>query len=93
MTNKRNEYSEEFKQQAIALVTEGGRVAAHVADELGIKKNTLYNWIANHNSPAQSQSESQLQRENKKLKKQLKQAELERDILKKAAAYFAKESV
>ena len=94
MTRKKTIYSPEFKTQAISLVREAKRPAAAVARELGINTNTLYNWlssvscalpkkVANNDSAA----------EIKRLKKALAQAEMERDILKKAAAYFAKETL
>ena len=95
---KRTEYTEEFKQQAISLVRDGNRVAFQVADELEINKNTLYNWLSaagvkSIKNVGSKSSDSSLENECKRLRKELKQSELERDILKKAAAYFAKESL
>lgn len=91
MTKKKIFYTAEFKSQAISLVRDAKRSAAAVSKELGINVNTLYNWL----SPAPDKSAKQLSHdaimsENKRLKKELAQAELERDILKKAAAYFAR---
>ena len=92
MTKKKSYYSPEFKTQAISLVRDAKRSASEVAKELGINVNTLYNWL----SPVTDKSikkpaNDDLLAENKRLRKELAQAELERDILKKAAVYFAKE--
>ena len=89
MTKKRSIYSPEFKTQAISLVLEARRPAAEVARELGINVNTLYNWLSSVTSKASKKpANDDILSENKRLKKKLAQAELERDILKKAAAYF-----
>ena len=94
MPSKKIIYSPEFKTQAISLVREAGRPAATVAKELGINVTTLYYWLSNAtNKPPKKASNDALSLENKRLKKALAQAELERDILKKAAAYFAKETL
>lgn len=92
MIKKKNFYSPEFKTQAILLVREAKRSASEVAKELGINVNTLYNWLNSltDKSPKKPANDD-IMAENKRLRKELAQAELERDILKKAAAYFAKE--
>ena len=91
MTKKKNFYSPEFKTQAISLVREAKRPGAEVAKELGINVNTLYNWLSPvTNKLAKNPANVDILSENKRLKKELAQAELERDILKKAAAYFAR---
>lgn len=92
MTKKKSVYSPEFKTQAISLVRVAKRPGAEVAKELGINVNTLYNWLSPvTNKLAKNSANIDILSENKRLKKALAQAELERDILKKAAAYFAKE--
>ncbi len=92
MTKKKSFYSPEFKMQAISLVREAKRSASEVAKELGINVNTLYNWLSPVTDKlTKKPSNDDILSENKRLKKALAQAELERDILKKAAAYFAKE--
>jgi transposase len=91
MTKKKNYYSPEFKTQAISLVRVAKRPGAEVAKELGINVNTLYNWLSPMiNKSAKNPCNVDILSENKRLKKELAQAELERDILKKAAAYFAR---
>ena len=94
MTKKKHIYSPEFKTQAILLVREAKRPASEVARELGVNVNTLYNWLSTvTDKAAKSSNNNDSAAEIKRLKKALAQAELERDILKKAAAYFAKETL
>jgi transposase len=94
MTRKKHIYSSEFKTQAISMVREAKRPAAEVSRDLGINVNTLYNWLSTAtDKPSKKLSGEDYAAENKRLKKALAQAELERDILKKAAAYFAKETL
>lgn len=94
MTTKKSIYTSEFKSQAIALVREAGQSSAKVARDLEINVNTLYNWLSSSTgTSAKNECDEKLSTENKRLKKELAQAELERDILKKAAAYFAKETL
>jgi transposase len=92
MRKRRTAYTPEFKQQAISLVQEANRPAATVARELGINVNTIYNWLSASTSQGARNSVSDAV-EIKRLKKELAQSNLERDILKKAAAYFAKETL
>jgi len=90
MTRKYGIYSPEFKTQAVSLVKEGKRPVTEVARDLEINVNTLYTWLG---SSQQSSGKTPDSLELKRLKKELSQVKLERDILKKAAAYFAKESL
>lgn len=76
---------------------EQGRSATEVADSLGVSENVLYSWkrklLAGGTAlPKEGQkSVTELERENRELKKKLAQAQLDRDILNKATAYFAKD--
>ena len=94
--SKRTIYSEEFKIEAIKLVLEGGETVPEVAGKLGIKPNQLYNWMQSHRLPGEIKAminkQKELESENKRLKKALARAEQEKQILKKAAQYFAKEA-
>ena len=64
-----------------------------MADRLGISTKSLYDWIKVFSKPAKQRGEeADLQAENARLKKQLRRAEQERDILKEAARFFANES-
>ena len=88
-------YSAEFKENAVKRANESSNVA-QTARELGIKENTLYNWVYHYNCRAQSdkvvRTDEHLYDELKRLKKEVARLTEERDLLKKAAAYFAKES-
>ena len=81
-------YDPEFKTQAVSLVRDANRPAVEVAKDLGIKASTLYKWLSREKSSKKVSSADLA--EIKRLKKELAQANLERDILKKATAYFAK---
>jgi len=89
-------YSEEFKTGAVNQVTEGGRSVVQVAKNLGISDVTLYAWIKKSGksigAAKQVQDMTELQKEVTRLKTENRRLQEERDILKKAAAYFAKES-
>jgi transposase len=91
MSNKR--YPEEFKIEAVKQITERGHAVADVASRIGVSQHSLYEWIKRYSLPAAERIEVQGQTaEIRRLKAELKRVSEERDILKKAAAYFAKES-
>ena len=91
MSGKR--YPEEFKIEAVKQVTERGHPVAEVAGRLGVSQHSLYGWIKRYNQPESERREVGGQTaEIRRLKSELKRVTEERDILKKAAAYFAKES-
>lgn len=96
MTKKRTEYSDTFKAEAVAKLKENNNNVTQTAKELGIPMNTLKNWQRKANSGTLAGTDTYspdiiaLQEENRKLRKQLKIACEEREILKKATAYFAK---
>ena len=88
MTSKR--YNEEFKIEAVKQVTERGYSVAEVAERLGMTTNSLYAWMRQYgetNSQQANRADDQV--EISKLKAELRRVTEERDILKKAAAYFA----
>jgi len=94
MFMKSKRYSEEFKIEAVKQITERNYPIGEVAKRLGCTTKSLYNWIERYgDSPSQHTQISDQQREIRELKAQLRRTEEERDILKKAAAYFAKESL
>lgn len=85
-------YSEEFKAEAIKQVTERGFGVVDVAHRLGISDKSLYKWLKDHelkNQPAVSADVAALKTEMARLTAALKRTTEERDILKKAAVYFA----
>ena len=91
MSSKR--YTEAFKVEAVKQVTDRGHSVADVAGRLGISIHSLYAWRKQHSKPtATRQSEGDQQAELRRVKSELRRVTEERDILKKAAAYFAKQS-
>lgn len=91
MSSKR--YPEEFKIEAVKQITERGHAVADVSSRIGVSQHSLYEWIKRYSLPAAERIEAQGQTaEIRKLKAELRRVTEERDILKKATAYFAKES-
>lgn len=95
---ERKKYSKEYKEEAIRLVVEMGVSAAQAARDLGINDNMLRRWIKEYGTsrgqafPGNGRLKAD-QLENKRLKKEVARLKAENEILKKAAAYFAKESM
>ena len=96
---KRQSFSREFKLEAVRLLNEGRKSGADLARELGIKRNQLYKWKDEFDAhgeqafPGRGQKsgvESQAA-ENARLRRELAVAKEENEILKKAAAFFARE--
>lgn len=98
MTKKIRTYSAEFKAEAVKKIADNNSNISATAKQLGIAMQTLSNWNNKANQgklEGTEQYDPQLvavMEENKRLKRQLKVAEEEREILKKATAYFAKHS-
>ncbi len=94
----RNRYNQEFKESAINLCLESEKSISSIAKDLGLNKGTLSLWVKEYkeNNNIKSSKElkqESLEEENKRLKKELALAKQERDILKKATAYFAAETL
>ena len=95
---QRRRFTAEFKAEAVRQALLPGVSKAQVAQDLGIHSNMLGKWIRlaqgeNHPKLTKAaESAAELARENQRLQKELARVKMERDILKKAAAYFAKES-
>ena len=91
----RGQYTLEFKQEAVRLVR-GGEGVSSVAKSLGISGQTLHNWVKAEATgqlrDVAGKAVSTEQMEIARLKAELARTRMERDILKKAAAYFARES-
>ncbi len=94
---KRRRYNDEFKRDAVRLVVEEGYSFKAASEAVGVCEQTLRAWhtklAPQPKSCGEDATVAELQAENKRLRKSLKRAELEREILKKATAYFAKESI
>lgn len=87
-------YTAEFKAEAIKQITERGHGVLEVSKRLGVTDKSLYLWLkqAREQAAPNSQDVAALQKELSRMKAELKRTTEERDILKKAAAYFAKQS-
>jgi transposase len=91
MSSKR--YTEEFRTEAIRQVIERGYPIKEVARRLGVSSQTLHIWLQKSGLQRSSKPPTEdLRAEVARLKSELKRTQEERDILKKAAAYFAKAS-
>ena len=95
---KRGRYPTEFKLEAVRLLNEGGKPASEIAMQLGIKRTLLYRWkdqLASQGDAAFSKSPGRPKADQvselSRLRQELKATKEERDILKKAAAYFARD--
>ena len=91
---KRAKYTLEFKQEAVRLV-ESGQTLAAAARSLGLVDQTLHNWVQAERQGklkgAEKKTVSAEQMEISRLRAELAREKMERDILGKATAYFAKE--
>jgi transposase len=93
---RQKRYTEEFKLQAAKLIVEGGYTYSKASQQLGASNWALRCWVNAFRASGQLPPKGQvvpMAEELKALRKQLAQLRLENEILKKAAAYFAKESL
>ena len=90
-------FTDDFKRDSVRLVTDEQYTFKAAATAVGVSQKSLRDWhakFAPHPAPCDEHaSREDLREEIKRLRQQLKRAELEREILKKATAYFAKESL
>ena len=92
---QRAKYTSEFKEEAVRQVLDKGHPVVDVAKRLGISDQLLYKWVKkfkDSNQPVAIDDMKSMQAELNRLKAELRRTTEERDILKKAAAYFAKQS-
>lgn len=91
--SKGNRFTEEFRLEAVKQVVDRGFGVADVSARLGVSTHSLYGWIRKYGIPAEQRlvQDDQVAK-LKRLEAELRRVTEERDILKKAAAYFAKES-
>ena len=99
----RKTHTREFKIEAVRLLKQGKKPGADLARELGIKRNQLYKWLEEIEARGeagafpgsgrrQAKARNDQAEENARLRKEVTELQEEVEILKKAAAYFAKES-
>ena len=90
-------FNEEFKRDAVRLVVEEGYSLRAAAKAVSVSEPSLRNWHTKYAPTPEPCGENatveELRQENQRLRRELRKAELEREILKKATAYFAKESL
>ena len=92
-------YTKELREEAVKLVTEGGLKIPEVGRRLSIASSTIRYWVKADREGnlkevgKQQRPLTEIEMELARVKRELAEARMERDILKKAAAYFAKESL
>ena len=91
---KRRTYTPEFKAEVINLIETSGKSIAQVARELELTDSAVRSWVeaARRQPSPTATNQVGLEAENKELRQRIKVLEMERSILKKAAAFFAKEN-
>ncbi|ANO50082.1 transposase [Woeseia oceani] len=88
----RRNYTEDFKREAVALVTEQGYTIAEAARSLGVGANLIGRWRRQFEDQASGAGLAGDEKEElKRLRKEVRQLRMEKEILKKASQYFAKE--
>jgi len=92
-------YTKEFREEAVKMVKDGGMSLPEAARRLSLPPSTLGNWVKAHKAGKLGdigktrKPLTEIEMELARLKKELVETRMERDLLKKAAAYFAKESL
>ena len=96
MTKRRKKYTQEFKEEAVKLVVDHGYKITEAARNLDIHPNLLSRWKREYEGDTSGtengSSSAALRAELNRLKKENKKLKLEREVLKKAAAFFAREN-
>lgn len=95
MSGKRRTYDKEFKLSAVKMIVEGGMSLMQVSRDLGVNENSLHKWKKDYLSDQQNAfpGKGHLRPEQEELRmkdREIARLKMERDILKKAIAYFAK---
>ncbi len=90
---KRPKYTKEFKADAIRLVVEEGYSCTEAGKRLGVPQSNISRWVREQDrGNGKGIRLKELEAENRRLKKENRRLEMEREILKKATAFFAKQS-
>jgi len=85
-------YSDDFKRDAVHQITVRGYPVREVSERLGVSTHSLYVWIKKFSGPSSGKADEDHAAENRRLKRELARVTEERDILKKATAYFARDA-
>ena len=95
MQQMNSHYEPEFKKKIVRLHLEEGRTLKGLAEEYGVSKASISNWVSQFRNECQTNNKAKADydymKENLQLRKQLAELPKENDFLKKAAAFFAKE--
>ena len=90
MSTIRRKFDEEFKKDAVKLSYASPKPIKEIATNLGITESMLYRWRRRYTSDGDKTRFATLEEENSALRLELAELKMERDMLKKATAYFAK---
>lgn len=96
MRGTRRKFTDQYKAEAVELVVTSGRPIAEIARDLGLNEGTLGNWVQMAKKRGELKEkplEIEERAELKELRDENRRLKMEREILKKAAAWFAKESL
>ncbi len=95
MTSKRRSYTPEFKAEAVKLVLTKGLTRAQAGRDLGVSESLMGRWVQQAEEALEPQDglSAQEREELKRLRRENSVLRMEREILKKAAAFFAKETL
>ena len=97
MAKVQKTYTREFKEEAVRLAQTSGKPITQVARELGISDTSIHQWrkeLAQHGSEAfpSKGHQTELEEENRHLKRELERVQQERDVLKKVVSIFSRDS-
>jgi len=95
-TKSTKAYPKELRDKAVRLVTECGYTVDHVAEQLGCSRESIRRWKDATKTKVDPETARRMEREedeNKRLRKEVARLKMENDILKKATAYFARETM
>jgi len=90
MSVNRRKYDAEFKKNAVKLSYASPKTVKEVAEDLGVSESMLYRWRQRYTAQGEKTQSATLEEELKALRLENAELKMERDMLKKAAAYFAK---
>ncbi len=85
-------FSDDFKRDAVHQIAVRGYPVSEVSQRLGVSTHSLYAWVKKYSKPEEATANDDHAAENRRLKRELARVTEERDILKKATVYFAKDA-